>query len=37
ITPHIAWAGYETRVKLIDIVYENLKSFIDGKTINNVY
>ena len=37
ITPHIAWAGFETRVKLIDIVYENLKSFIDGKVINNVY
>lgn len=37
ITPHIAWAGFETRVKLIDIVYDNLKSFIDGKTINNVY
>lgn len=37
ITPHIAWAGFETRVRLIDIVYENLKSFIDGKVINNVY
>lgn len=37
ITPHIAWAGFETRVKLIDIVYDNLKSFIDGKVINNVY
>ena len=37
ITPHIAWAGFETRVKLIDIVYNNLKSFIDGETVNNVY
>lgn len=37
ITPHVAWAGFETRVKLIEIVYENLKSFLDGKTINNVY
>ena len=37
ITPHIAWAGFETRVKLIDIVYDNLKSFIEGKVINNVY
>lgn len=37
ITPHVAWAGFETRVKLIDIVYDNLKSFIDGKIINNVW
>ncbi len=37
ITPHIAWAGYETRARLIDIVYDNLKSFLNGKTINNVY
>lgn len=37
ITPHVAWAGFETRVKLIDIVYDNLKSFIDGNTVNNVW
>ena len=37
ITPHVAWAGFETRVKLIEIVYDNLKSFIDGKTVNNVW
>lgn len=37
ITPHIAWAGYETRKRLIGIVYDNLKSFIDGKIVNNVY
>ncbi len=37
ITPHIAWAGYETRQRLVKIVYENLRSFLDGKTVNNVY
>lgn len=37
ITPHIAWAGYETRVRLLDVVHENLTSFLNGKIINNVY
>lgn len=37
ITPHIAWAGLETRQRLVKIVYENLKSFLDGKIVNNVY
>ena len=37
ITPHIAWAGYETRKRLVGIVYDNLKAFIDGKVQNNVY
>lgn len=36
ITPHIAWAGYETRERLIGVVYHNLKSFLDGKPINVV-
>ena len=36
ITPHIAWATYEARVRLMDIAVNNLKSFIDGKPINNV-
>ena len=36
ITPHIAWAGYETRERLIGVVYNNLKSFLDGKPINVV-
>lgn len=36
ITPHIAWAGYETRERLLEIVYQNLKSFLDGEPINVV-
>lgn len=37
ITPHIAWAGYETRVRLMEICKENLRSFSLGKPINVVY
>lgn len=36
ITPHIAWAGLETRERLLDIVFGNIESFLQGKTINNV-
>jgi len=36
ITPHIAWAASETRKRLLDIVYNNLNSFINGNTINKV-
>ena len=30
VTPHIAWAPWETRVRLMHIVEENLRCFIDG-------
>ena len=36
ITPHIAWAPSESRKRLMDIAVENLKSFINGKVINQV-
>lgn len=36
ITPHVAWAPYETRTRLIEIVANNLKAFIDGKPTNVV-
>ncbi|MGP1411973.1 MAG: D-2-hydroxyacid dehydrogenase [Peptoanaerobacter stomatis] len=36
MTPHIAWAAYETRKKLIDILEENLKAYVSGKPINVV-
>lgn len=36
ISPHIAWAPYETRVRLINIVHSNLKAFIDGNPTNVV-
>ena len=36
ITPHIAWAAFEARVRLIDKVAENLLAFVDGNPINVV-
>ena len=36
ITPHIAWASYETRARLMTILEENLKAFLDGKPQNVV-
>ena len=34
ITPHIAWASFETRQRLVGILKENIESFINGKPIN---
>ncbi len=34
ITPHIAWASFETRKRLVGILYENIRAFIDGKPQN---
>lgn len=36
VTPHVAWAAKETRVRLLDIAVENLRSFLNGKIINRV-
>lgn len=36
ITPHIAWAGLETRIRLVGVVEENLKAYLAGKPINVV-
>ncbi len=36
ITPHIAWAPLETRLRLIGLVKENLSGYLSGKIINNV-
>ncbi len=37
ITPHIAWAGFETRARLMEIAKENIKGFVNGKVQNCVY
>lgn len=37
ITPHIAWAGFETRERLMKICKENVLAFLDGSPINLVY
>ena len=36
ITPHIAWAGLETRTRLMGVVAENLRRFIAGDPTNRV-
>lgn len=36
VTPHIAWAGYETRKRLLDVVCQNLREFLNGTPINVV-
>ena len=36
ITPHTAWAAYETRLRLVNIVCGNVKAWLDGKPHNKV-
>lgn len=36
ITPHIAWATKEARIRLMQIAVNNLKEYINGNVINNV-
>lgn len=36
ITPHIAWAAFETRERLVGILKENIKAFISGNPQNVV-
>lgn len=36
ITPHIAWATYEARVRLMNQAIANLKAYQEGNPINNV-
>jgi glycerate dehydrogenase len=36
ITPHIAWAGLETRKRLMEIVSSNIAAFVSGKPVNTV-
>ena len=36
ITPHIAWAAFESRVRLIEIVSKNIEAYINHKPINVV-
>ena len=36
ITPHIAWAAYESRSRLMTEVVKNVKAFIDGAPVNIV-
>lgn len=34
LTPHIAWAGVETRKRLMNVVAGNIKAYLDGDPVN---
>lgn len=34
ITPHVAWATYEARTRLMNEVYENIKAYLSGQERN---
>lgn len=36
MTPHIAWAPVETRVRLMNIVADNIKNFLNGTPTNKI-
>ena len=36
ITPHTAWASYETRSRLVGIVCSNIQNWLDGKPSNRI-
>lgn len=36
ITPHIAWAAYETRLRLMGILESNIKNYLNGTPVNVV-
>ncbi len=36
ITPHIAWATYEARVRLMQVAVRNIRSFLEGHVMNQV-
>ena len=34
VTPHVAWATYEARTRLMDEIYLNIKAYLDGEKRN---
>ena len=36
ITPHVAWATVEARLRLMDIAEGNIKAFLSGNPVNVV-
>ena len=36
ITPHIAWATYEARVRLMQIAIANIEAYLAGAPVNRV-
>ncbi|MBQ9760662.1 MAG: hydroxyacid dehydrogenase [Clostridia bacterium] len=36
LTPHMAWGGYETRVRLLEEIAQNIRAFLHGEHRNRV-
>ncbi|KAA6320238.1 glycerate dehydrogenase [termite gut metagenome] len=36
ISPHVAWASFAARKRLMNIMLENLKAYMEGRTLNNI-
>ena len=36
LTPHMAWGGYETRVRLLDEMAQNIASYLNGGRKNRI-
>ena len=36
LTPHVAWAGYEARTRLVHEMYSNIKAFVNSEKRNRV-
>ena len=36
LTPHIGWKRKETRQRLVQVVSDNVKNYVEGKSINVV-
>lgn len=36
ITPHMGWRGLETRQRLVSMVADNIKAFVEGEAINKI-
>ena len=36
ITPHIAWATFEARERLMKIATDNIRQYLEGHTVNQV-
>ena len=36
LTPHAAWGAYDARVRCLNVICDNISSYIDEKTLNRV-
>lgn len=36
ITPHISWASRESRIRLLNVLVDNIRSFLDGGNLNRL-